>query len=1007
MEVAESRLTGWRASPVSRAEALARGPLAFWFLNHELEKGELLRQMQELKAKGFAGFFLHPRGGLRVPYGPQGSGPWRDMIQYCVQEARALGLEAWLYDEDPYPSGTAGGRVTLERPEFRATELAAVIETVVEEGRVEVDLPAGMLIAVYLVDASGERVERLNDAAGIIRSKWHQRFTSIGYYPPYQAADAPHWRAETVDPYYRIFLNSASAGSRIVAFVRKPVVQNPWGEYTDMLNAEAVKLFVEYTHDAYAELLGAECGATVPGVFTDEAKLKGRLPWSQRVPEWFREITGVALLEILPHLVMKLDERTPYYRWAYRKALAVGLHEAAVEPLVAACRRHRLLLTGHVSPEEDPAGQVIFVPGLMGVIGRMDLPGTDLIGAMTGSREHPLLHLSPKLASSAAHGYGKRQITCEAFAVCDWAQDFGALTRALHWLYALGVNRLVTHGQFYSIDGLRKREAPPSQFIQASYWEHFGAFSAMVELLSRELGSGEHEAPLLVYYPEESFMATVSGLAEEEAEVLEMREELGTLVHALLTEGYDFDFADEELLLSAEAEEGRARLQAERFDAVVVPGRFLSVAAWEQFQRLQAQGVRVLYPQEEMTVLAASPRRWKTGGGSAELWERLRREVRPLWQAEGSLIGHLRRTESGPLLFLSNNERRDFCGLVNVCFTGPYSVCHPQEGIWRSMDRLDLRLGPGLGVLIRQERGEFRPARYKEIADHARWGEWRCTPQSENCLTIGEFCVLHSPGNWKEPPGPLAFGTAPVVDLLSPTSLDSSLATSPGDRYFHAGFDWRAGDAPVRLVCDSDLGEGTMEFYLNGQRLPEPVRRSTYDPMNREVDLAPFIISGRNHLLWVQRCGAAGGRVALPYDGLRLFGDFHVEFPYGRPMPACLTPRPEYYATGFPVPASQMGHPHYGGLIAYESELHLSGNRPGRAILEVERVFESMEVRINGATVGWIWSAPWRVEFPGEMLLPGANRVALICSCSPAAYLQALPRPSGFLGPIRLYGSEA
>lgn len=984
----------------ARADRLAMGPLAFWFLNHELEEAELLRQMEELKAKGFAGFFLHPRGGLRVPYGPQGSRRWREVIVFCVEQARALGLEAWLYDEDPYPSGTAGGRVTMERPDYRATELVPVMFPITEAGRVTVDLPEGALVAAYLVQ---DGVERIDEEAGLIRSKWRQFFSTAGYYPPYHAEGGPHWRAETAEPHYQITVDVPRAGGAVVAFVQRSTPQNPWGAYTDMLNAEAVQLFIRYTHDAYAELLGEECGAAVPGIFTDEAKLKGGLPWSARVPDWFREVAGCDLFEVLPHLVMKLNERTPFFRWAYRKALARGLRESMVEPMVAACRKHRLLLTGHVSPEEDPVGQVIYVPGLMGVIGRMDLPGTDLIGAAIGSCEQPLLHLSPKIASSAAHGYGKRWVTCEAFAVCDWSQDLASLTRATHWLYALGVNRLVTHGQFYSIDGLRKREAPPSQFIQAAYWEHFGGFSKMVELLSRELGSGVHVAQLLVYYPEESFMAAVSGMPGKQDEAYAMRETLGNVVHTLLNHGYDFDLADEELLLSVSGDEGRARLRDESFDVVVVPGRYLSVAAWERLRRLADDGVRVLYLEETMTVLLPQPQRWVTGGGWTRTWETIRSTVRPIWKAEGCFVAHQRKTDDGMLLFLCNQQADPFCGPVTVFFAGPYEVCHPQEGFWRSMERLELELGPGLGVLIRQQSGGAVRTKSKGEGEkiEAEWEEWCCTPRSENCLVISEFRVLHRSGKDEEwLPETYDFGAAPLVDLLSPTCLDSAVQHEAGDRYLLAEFDWRGEDAAVRLVCDTDLGEGEMTFFLNSHRLSPLVRRATYDPMNREVALAPFLRPGRNHLLWVQK-RRGGDALPLPYDALRLFGDFHVEFPFGRPMPAKLTARPAKYRAGFPVAASQMGHPHYGGIVEYESRVTFSGPLPARVRLEVGHVYESMEVRINGRSAGCLWSKPWRVEIPAGWLKSGLNCITLACSCSPASYLQALQRPSGFLGPVR------
>ena len=52
---------------------------------------------------------------LRVPYGGE---DWFNMIRKTTERCAKLGLQVWLYDEDPYPSGAVGGRVFIERPEF-------------------------------------------------------------------------------------------------------------------------------------------------------------------------------------------------------------------------------------------------------------------------------------------------------------------------------------------------------------------------------------------------------------------------------------------------------------------------------------------------------------------------------------------------------------------------------------------------------------------------------------------------------------------------------------------------------------------------------------------------------------------------------------------------------------------------------------------------------------------------------------------------------------------------
>ena len=48
---------------------------------------------------------------------------WKTLVA-GVDACSKLGLVVWLYDEDGYPSGAAGGLVLEENPEFEATELA-------------------------------------------------------------------------------------------------------------------------------------------------------------------------------------------------------------------------------------------------------------------------------------------------------------------------------------------------------------------------------------------------------------------------------------------------------------------------------------------------------------------------------------------------------------------------------------------------------------------------------------------------------------------------------------------------------------------------------------------------------------------------------------------------------------------------------------------------------------------------------------------------------------------
>lgn len=89
----------------------------FWSLNDKLDPRNLRQQIRTMFESGMGGFFMHPRAGLLDPYL---SDEFFEAIGVCIAEGKRLGMKPWLYDEDRFPSGFAGGFVMDRHPELGA-----------------------------------------------------------------------------------------------------------------------------------------------------------------------------------------------------------------------------------------------------------------------------------------------------------------------------------------------------------------------------------------------------------------------------------------------------------------------------------------------------------------------------------------------------------------------------------------------------------------------------------------------------------------------------------------------------------------------------------------------------------------------------------------------------------------------------------------------------------------------------------------------------------------------
>ena len=93
-------------------EAGSEGALAHCILQDASEMLPLLRQIDIFKEMGMGGFHMHSRSGMATPYL---SDEFMNLTRACRDEAEKNHMLCWLYDEDRWPSGAAGGLVTRDR----------------------------------------------------------------------------------------------------------------------------------------------------------------------------------------------------------------------------------------------------------------------------------------------------------------------------------------------------------------------------------------------------------------------------------------------------------------------------------------------------------------------------------------------------------------------------------------------------------------------------------------------------------------------------------------------------------------------------------------------------------------------------------------------------------------------------------------------------------------------------------------------------------------------------
>ncbi len=210
-------------------------------------KPSLKRQIREMAAKGWGSYFMHSRVGLVTGYL---SDEWMSLVNACAEEAERTQTYAWLYDEDKWPSGFAGGEVPEKSESFRSR-------------------------ALVLLKKGGATA---NDT--VLCSANH--------------GGIEYDICKRVSPLGNTWFNGAC--------------------YVDLMSPDAVREFINCTHERYKKSCSRHFGKAIPGIFTDEPcyTLSGgysapAVPWSDFLPDFFKQMKSYDITERLPLLFFEFD----------------------------------------------------------------------------------------------------------------------------------------------------------------------------------------------------------------------------------------------------------------------------------------------------------------------------------------------------------------------------------------------------------------------------------------------------------------------------------------------------------------------------------------------------------------------------------------------------------------------------------------------------------------------------------------------------------------------------
>ena len=514
-------------------------PVPFFVWNADTKKSDIDFALNQLKEQGMGGGFVHPRMGMITEYL---SDDWFDLWKYTVEKGKELGLDTWIYDENGFPSGMAGGLVEDQMPESynQGHSLGMIVQGVLK-------LDPKEEYTVILKEEDGKYTDITATAAAEVgKSGKYYLFNKLFMEP---------------SPRYGGF------------------------PYVNLLMPGVTEKFIEITMPGYEKHVGSEFGKAIPGIFTDEPHIRPATgaTWFTDLFEKFEQRWGYRLQENLPSLFTEVGDWRKI-RHNYRMLLMETKVERWSKPWREYCDSTGLKWTGHYwehawpNPHVTPDNMLMYtfhhVPAIDNLFNQYNEASPSAnFGNVRAVRE----------VRSIANQMGTDRTLCEIYAGSGWELSFFDLKRQADWINVLGITTLTQHYVPLSIKGIRKTDYPQVFSYHGPWWPYYRVLNDYHARIAAALSSGLQVNDLLVIEPTTSaWMYYIRGFNKVGYKIGQIARPFQEFVTDLETNQVEYDLGSENVMKEyASVPDGKPELVlGERtYRTLVIPSSMENVNA--------------------------------------------------------------------------------------------------------------------------------------------------------------------------------------------------------------------------------------------------------------------------------------------------------------------------------------------------------------------------------------------------------------------------------------------